>query len=417
MTGLKLIFATAAKIFLASLVFFLAACGGGSSGSIPPVNTNPQPPTAPPSGSEFLYQVAFVNDIQVSTLNTSTGALSSPVDAAPSTIIENLGLPPVATSSGKFFYVQGFCQSCSPPANVIWGFSIVGPNGTLTNLTNSPFLQNTPGLGFTPNGLVMDTQGKFLYASVYEGMNASGNSQNSILIFSIDQSSGELQYNSTFSSTSQAWLSVKAVDPSNKFLYAASALSNGPAISVYSIDSTSGALTEIPGSPFSVVTTPEGVEYNVGIAVSPSGKIVYALLTSETNTAPGIFSFSVDPTTNALTVIPGSPFPVGSPASIIFGSTGSFLFANDLGSTGISVFEVDPVNGTVGPLPSSSTSTPIYSADVLIDPSGQFLVVNDSINTASVFSINASTGALTRVTGSPFPVGSQWESALIVRIK
>jgi 6-phosphogluconolactonase (cycloisomerase 2 family) len=327
------------------------------------------------------------------------------------------------TPSGKFLYEQGFYQSpptgppfYATPVNVIWGYAIDGANGTLTSVPDTPVPQNTVGLGFTPNGMVMDAQGKFLYVSVYNGTDSSGLSQNSILTFAIDQSTGALTQTATLSSTSQAQLSVQAVDPSNKYLYASSVLSSGLAITVYAISPTTGGLAEIPGSPFFVVSPPVGVQYTLRVIPSPTGKFVYAALTNETYTPPGIFSFSVDPTTNALAVVAGSPFPVGAPASITLGFTGNFLFATYPDLENISIFGVDALAGTIGLTSTSSTRIPIYFGEVLIDPSGQFLVFNDSFNTASTFKIDNLTGALTLVTGSPFITGTQWSSALIVGI-
>jgi 6-phosphogluconolactonase (cycloisomerase 2 family) len=414
----------AAQIHISFCLLFMTACGGGYSGSGSPSGGGP-PPTggSPPSGSEFLYQFSFGSAIQVSTLNTASGALSAPIEATPYVNFENQGVPALATPSGKFVYAQGFYQSppsgppfYGTPVEVIWGYAIDGPNGTLTSLPSGPVPQNTIGLGFTPNGMVMDPQGKFLYVSVYNGVNNSGQSQNSIMTFAIDPSTGALTNTSTLSSTSQASLSVKAVDPSDMHLYASSVLSNGLAITAYAISPITGALTEIPGSPFFVVSPPQGIQYNLEVIPGPSGKFIFAPLISESYTPPGIFSFSVDATTNALTVVPGAPFPVGAPASIRLGSAGNFLFAAYPDSTNISVFAVDALTGTISPMPTSSTSISSYFGELLIDPSGQFLIFNDSINTATSFAINSSTGALTRVAGSPFSTGTQWSTALIVRI-
>ena len=268
-----------------------------------------------------------------------------------------------------------------------------------------PVPQNDTGLGFTPGGLVMDHQGKFLFASVN---NASG--PPSIWTFTIDETTGALTNTSTLSPISAAWLIAQAVDPSNKYLYAAE-YSSDLSIAVYSI-AADGSLAEIPGSPFFVYALPTGVQYNLGII--PYGNFVYATLTNG-GSPPGVFSFSVDPATNALTLAPGSPFPVGSPESIALDTTGNFLFVTSPGSN-ISVFAVNPLAGTVGSAPVSSTPIPYYFGETLIDPTGQFLGFNDSYNTASMFKIDGSTGALAPVTGSPFAVGAQWSTAFIVRI-
>jgi 6-phosphogluconolactonase (cycloisomerase 2 family) len=353
-----------------------------------------------------------VNGIQVSTLDTTTGTLSSPISAIPFNDFENQGEPAVVTPSGKFLYEEGFFQSppqgppfYGTPTNAIWGYQITGADGSLTSLPAMPVPQNDTGLGFTPGGLVMDHQGKFLFTSVN-----NSNAPPSIWTFSIDQSTGALTNTSTLSPMSATWLIAQAVDPSNKYLYCAD-YSNNLSISVFSI-AADGSLAEISGSPFAVYTLPIGLQYNLGVI--PYGSFVYATTTNG-NSAPGVFSFSVDPATNALTLVPGSPFIVGSSESIELGTTGNLLFVTSPGAN-VSVFAVNSLLGTIGSTPVSSTPIANYYGETLVDPSGQFLVLNDGYNTASNFKIDNATGALTLVAGSPFTVGAQWETAFIVRI-
>ena len=405
--------------FLFGFVLFMSGCGGSPSGGGVSPSPPPPPPSQPPPGSEFLYQFSFASAIQVSELNTSTGVLAAPIEATPYVDFEDGGLPVLVTPSGKFMYEEGFYQSpplgsgFSGPASVIWGFAIGGASATLTNVPNTPVPKGT-GLGFTPNGMAMDPEGKFVFCSVYNGTNSSGQSQNSILTFAIDQSTGALTQSSSLSSTSQAWLIAQTVDPSNRYLYAASGSPNGYAVTVYSIAPSNGALTEIAGSPFFVLNPPEGIQYSMGVAVDAAGKFVYVtLLNFDGYGSPGIYSFSVDPASNALMTVAGSPFPVGAPGATGFDFTNNFLYATYPGLEAISSYDVSA--GTVG----STSSTPIpssYYGKVLVDPDAQFVVVNDSFDTASTFKINPTTGALGLVTGSPFSVGSQWSSAVIAKI-
>jgi len=86
------------------------------------------------------------------------------------------------------------------------------------------------------------------------------------------------------------------VDPNGKFVYVANAIENN--VSGYTIDSTSGALTAIVGSPFATGLSPDSV------TVDSSGKFVYTANIGA-NTVSG---YTIDPATGALTVIAGSPF-------------------------------------------------------------------------------------------------------------
>lgn len=413
--------------FCTSLVLLLtlAGCGSGSSS----VGGGPGGGgSGPPSGSEFLYQISFADDTYVSTVNPSTGVLSQLTDAAPNLSVESAGLHPLVTPFGEFLYIQGFDQNPAPPVppvNAIYCFSITGSKGELTSLPGSPSIATNlkdPGLfiGLMPTGIAMDGHGRFFYLSDYDGTNPSGQSINAIRAYTIDATSGALENGPILTSTSVAQLSVQAIDPASKYLYAATVLSDSLAISVYAIDPTTEVLTEVPGSPFFVINTTEGVEYNLSLFTSSSGNFLYASVTNYTSGSPGVFTFSVDPATGALAVVAGSPFSVGDGvAGTTLHPSGKFLYATETQNgavAGLSVFAVDTTNGTIGTTPVSSVAISDYFGLSLIDPSGQVLVFNDSNNTALSFTVNGSTGSLTAAAGSPFGVASQWETAIIVKI-
>jgi 6-phosphogluconolactonase (cycloisomerase 2 family) len=413
-----------ARVSVVSLLMIvLAACGSGSGsmGGNPPVTPAPPPPPTPPaSGSEFYYQTSFIADTMVSTLNSSTGALGPLIDAAPSQALEPIqALPPQVTPSGKFLYIQGFYQdppltgpTHGSPVNVIYGFSIDGPNGTLTSLPESPFYPDVLNLQVTPTGLVMDRLGKVLFYSFYAGATNAGPSSNSIFTLTIDPKTGNLTVASMFT-TLTGYLLAQAVDPTNTYLYAYSVISTGPAISVFSIDANTGALTEIPGSPFSALSTNGDISYNLQILLSPSGNFIYAPITSDTYPSPGVVVFSVDATTGALTLVSGSPFSIGNLTSTaVLGASGKYLYA--VQPENISVYDIDTNTGTIGPAPESMAS--VAAAFPVIDPNGQFLIVNQTGGTATSLAIDATTGALTQVSGSPFAVAPQPESVAIVKI-
>ena len=79
-------------------------------------------------------------------------------------------------------------------------------------------------------------------------------------LFTIDRNTGVLSHASDTATGNQPF-SV-AVGGAGKFLYVANAGSNN--ISAFTIAGNSGALTAVPGSPYSTGTTPRAV-----IAVSP----------------------------------------------------------------------------------------------------------------------------------------------------
>ena len=94
------------------------------------------------------------------------------------------------------------------------------------------------------------------------------------------------------------------VDPTGKFVYVANYVSSN--ISGYAINSTTGALTDISGSPFSAGSEPKSV------TVDPTGKFVYVVNFNDGD----ILGYTINPTTGALTSIGILPTG-GLPLSVI----------------------------------------------------------------------------------------------------
>jgi 6-phosphogluconolactonase (cycloisomerase 2 family) len=76
---------------------------------------------------------------------------------------------------------------------------------------------------------------------------------------------------------------------------------SGDDVSAYTINATTGALTQITGSPFPAGTQP------FSVTVDPSAKFAYVANGGGGN----VSAYTSDATTGALTQITGSPFPSG----------------------------------------------------------------------------------------------------------
>ena len=192
------------------------------------------------------------------------------------------------------------------------------------------------------------------------------------------------------------------VHPNGSYLYTVN-LSIQPvvltSISGLSIDSSTGALTPLPGSPFKI---PLNADVS-GFAIHPSGKYMYV---SSGRAANGILAWSIDPIAGTLTVLPASPFEPGTtPVGIAIDPTGKFLYSsNALSGGGISGFTVDPVSGSLTPMAGSPFDTAALLTAPSIDPTGKFLISYDTHNKALViFSIDTATGSIQRI-GSPTPL-------------
>jgi len=269
------------------------------------------------------------------------------------------------------------------------GFSI-SSDGGLSLLSGFPFLLPSYPAFNEVDSLAMDPAGKFLYAP--------DASSNQIVGFSISTSSGALTPipGSPFPAGMPP-LEV-AVDPSGKFLY-----ESGGGISGFTIDSSTGALTLIPGSPFSTLGSGD-VD---GLAFHPSGKFLYAAAFSTSKIA----AYSIDTTTGVLTAVAGSVFSLSNsnaplPYSLTVDPTGKFLYA--LGENGMVYgFTIDASSGALTAITGSpfGLQWTLFLSDLVVDPSGKFLYAGGfGLNGMFIFSIDATTGSLTSI-NDPLPAG------------
>jgi 6-phosphogluconolactonase len=175
-------------------------------------------------------------------------------------------------------------------------------------------------------------------------------------------------------------------------------------VSVFSVNSSTGALTPVTGSPFATGSGPAGV------AFSPGG----GLLATANNGGDTVSVFSVNSSTGALTPVSGSPFATGSgPAKVAFSPSGSLLATANNGGNTVSVFSVNSSTGALTPVSGSPFATGSGTASVAFSPGGGLLATANLLaSTVSVFSVNSSTGALTPVLGSPFATGRSPRSAV-----
>src|SRR5271165_2729947 len=110
-----------------------------------------------------------------------------------------------------------------------------------------------------------------------------------------------------------------------KFAYVTN--NNPPSISAFRVDASLGALTSVPGSPFAA---PDSL---ISIANDPKGKFVYTTnygLSLFGNFIGSISGYSIDSNSGALTAIVGSPFPTGTnPGAVAVHASGNFLYVTN----------------------------------------------------------------------------------------
>jgi 6-phosphogluconolactonase len=214
----------------------------------------------------------------------------------------------------------------------------------------------------------------------------------SISAFSIDSESGALtEVAGAILPANTAPRSI-AIGPSGRFLYAVG--TGYPRIYAYAINSRTGALTDVRGSPFSLFSIPQWV------VVDPSGHFAYAVSYENMN----ISAFSIDPRTGALTAVPGSPFgAAGGPLMIVIEAAGKFAFVLNYDSESVSAFSINRATGALSHVTGPAVGVGTRPQSIVIDPSGKFVyVANEGSENISAFSIDTVSGTLIPVAGSPF---------------
>ena len=304
---------------------------------------------------------------------------------------------PVADPTGKFLYAL---PDSGQQAHNIHGYVVDRSTGALSEMPDSPFVAN-----FFVSSIAMAAKTSVLYAATVSP---------TIYAYNIAGSTGTLtnQPGSPYLADPMFQGGLVAIDPLGRFLYMAVQTTAG-GIYAFNINQTTGVLTEAAGNP--VPTGPMAF----AVTVDPRGKFLYA-------TNPGfVLAFSINATDGTLAPVPGSPFPAGSsgagPYSLNCDPSGTFLYVGivsgltdrpDLNT--VSGFRIDADTGALTPIPGSPFATGQSSTGVTTDPSGKYLYVASSLNsTVSAFSIDANSGALTGV-AEPFPTGANPQGVLVI---
>lgn len=247
-----------------------------------------------------------------------------------------------------------------------------------------------PTGGSSPDSLALDPAKKFLLISNISSMNIS--------VFSVNSTTAALTPVTGSPFAAEANAARLIVHPLGKFVYG---LSSTPAeILAYSFDSTTGVLAPLTGFPLSLSTSGQS-----GLAISPNGEFLY---TSNPNTNL-ITGFSIG-ANGLLTQLAATTSPSkGSPVFLTFDDSGSFLFSvnggGNLGGPSVSTFSVS-ATGALTEVTGSPTAvgTAPVSAVFL---QGFLYVLNQTSGTISAFGFTTSTGQLTELKGSPFTVGTR----------
>jgi 6-phosphogluconolactonase (cycloisomerase 2 family) len=301
-------------------------------------------------------------------------------------------LPAIAAPQKQFVYTDNEIA----PINTVTGFQV--SDGTLTQISGSPFsTKGEGGQGPTDAITVATTLSGFYLFAANDG-------DGTVSAFTIDSTTGNLTIvsGSPFLVDGPATSNYSlASSPNGQFLFVTSDATE--VIHVYSI-STSGGLSEVSGSPFQTGAN------NDGLKVSPNG---YYLVAGESSlNSVGVFAIS---STGSIKPVAGSPFSAsGTVNSVDVNCASRLVFAASNDSTFIDAYQMAS-DGGLTPSPGSpfENGTASNSFSLVLSPSGRFLFATDSFSDDVSSMTVAPDGELAPVPGSPFN-SKYWEGGIAV---
>jgi 6-phosphogluconolactonase len=276
------------------------------------------------------------------------------------------------------------------------GFGVSG-SGALSVLNGSPYNN-----GVAVISAAIAPGNRFLYAGTTSG----------IFIYAINSDGSITVQNGGNIAAQDVVPTAMQVDSTGGYLLAAGVSTSftTQAIGIYQINTTTGLLTAVTGSPLPLYTgktsTPT-VLTPTAMLITPDNAYVYVSLASL-----GV---------QILTLGSGGALSTGSAASILlpFGTSSSpadYGLASDPGSKFLFVAEFNTglralsigTNGSLSEVSGSPYSAGTGPAGVILDSTGSYVyVANKGSNNISGFALTAASGQLTPISGSPFSSGGQ----------
>ena len=202
------------------------------------------------------------------------------------------------------------------------------------------------------------------------------------------------------------------VDSTGNYLLAAGIGTSiaAQAIGIYQINTSTGLLTALTGSPLSLYTgkgTTATVVTPTGMLITPNNSYVYVSLQTLgvqvlTLGTGGALSTGTTPTFLPPLKTSTTPADYGLASD----PNSKFLFVCEL-NTGLRVLSIG-TNGTLNEISGSPYATGTGPTGVLLDPTGSYVyVANKGSNNISAFTLTLASGKLVAVSGSPFSSGGQ----------
>lgn len=271
------------------------------------------------------------NNISMFQINQTTGALT---EVPNSPFAEGPGINPnvapssptclAADKSGKYLYA-GYRFGSISPNGAVNLFQIDSANLRLNPNPSLPSLD----VASAPIGMFADPKGLHLYVGLGPNL-TSGMQDNTTNVYSIDSATGILSSVGSAGGGSERGRSI-AMDPQGRFFFNGWGSVNGFI--------NSGVISPVDGTSVGTLSFSLGAgNFPSAMLVDGGGKFLYV------EQQGGVFVYSIDQTTGALTVIPGGPVALNfTPGTAIADPMGPYIYT--LTSNGVEGFQVDPVTG------------------------------------------------------------------------
>ncbi len=300
------------------------------------------------------------------------------------------------TNTGDYLYVAN-------SNNTFFAGFGVATSGALSVLSGSPYNNSVAA-----QSLAVNPANTFLYAGTTAGIFVYGiNSNGSITV----QNDGSVAAQDIVATAMQ-------VDSTGTYLLAAgiSTAQQEQAIGIYTINTTTGLLTPVAGSPLTLYTgsaTNPTVVAPTGLLITPNNSYVYASLGALgvqvlTLGSGGALAAGATPTL----LLPFSKSTSPSDQQTASDPNSAFLFVAET-NTGLRVFSIGS-GGSLSEVSGSPYAVGTGPRAVSLDATGSYVyVANFGSNNISAFTLTAASGKLTAVAGSPFSSGGQMPIGIV----
>ncbi len=353
------------------------------------------------------------NQAAWSSTNTSTGT----VDAQGNATAIHTGYTKIGASYATFSAAADFAVVALPRFLYIPSYVRLVSRATVDTVTGklrqAGYIQvPSPDPNSVPASPCpsVDPSNQFLYVGSTLSVIATGSATGEIDGYTIDQTTGTLMPLASGPMTIADPITCIQFEPTGRFAYATAGNDIADLLS-FSRDPSSGVLTQI-GS----ITLNNPL---IGVAIDPLGKYLFtAAVTFNTDIPAEAYGYAIDPINGTLTPIPGTPFPISYRlGAFSWHPSGNFLYMANTGGKSIDVYSVDRATGKA--TLAGSTTTCINPTNIVFSPDGEFAYTACSMVTAldpdsgsvETFAVG-SNGALTHLGSAPsanVPMGLQMD--------